>query len=161
MTRRKSGPYYVYRVFDAVGQLIYIGCTNDLFRRLAQQEELAWWAPQAVKVKASVHANYEAGLAAERKAIQTEHPRWNVGARKWRRNKDWTHQQYVDYVTAILNAGYLCDGNRRVIEEIQVICRTRFGTELRVPPPIVPDRNGIHRNLIFSISEKPAVAGVA
>lgn len=150
--------YYVYRVYDDADRLIYVGCTNNLFRRLAQQEEMAWWAPQGAKVRAKVYPTQTEGLAAERKAIQTEHPRWNVGARKWRRNRDWTHEQYVDYVTAILNSGFLCGGNSRVIEEIQVICRQRFGTELRVPPPVVPDRNGVHKPLILSLLDRESVA---
>lgn len=154
--RRKPGPYHVYRVFDRTGDLIYVGCSNNLFTRLAQHEELSWWAPQAFKVKSRIYPSYDVGLKAERLAIQTEHPRWNVGGKKWRRNRDWTQQHYVDYVYSCLNSGFVVDGTKRTITEIQKIYQHRFGAELRVPEPVVPQRVPFSPQLLRIIAKAAA-----
>jgi hypothetical protein len=126
---------YVYRVYDTACELIYVGCTNDLFGRLAVHEEESWWAPQVAKVAAKVYPTAKSGLAAELKAIHTEHPRWNVKGRRWKTNRDWAQQHYVDYVTACLRAPVIGAGTLATIASIREIYRKRFGAEL---PSVIP-----------------------
>ena len=70
--------YVLYRHFDRAGRLLYAGRTNEPPRRLRDHRQTkAWWA----EVASTTYAPYEsleALKAAERTAIETEHPLWNV-----------------------------------------------------------------------------------
>lgn len=133
MTRRKPGPYYVYRVFDAAGRLIYVGCTKDLNRRLRyhQYGYTAWWNSQAVKVRAKVFPTKAQALLAESAAIRDERPRWNISG-KWCTNRDWTESDFADFVQALLNSPEFGEGTLRRARRVAEEFRRRAGKNLGV-----------------------------
>lgn len=140
MPHRSPGPHYVYRVYDSTGALIYVGCTKNLFARLQIHQGNAWWAPQAAKVVARVFPTQSDALAVEKRAIKSEHPKWNIGMRDWKNNRDWTRQNYVDYVTAWVNGHHSFRRtpveNPHNTDHMKSVARAywiRFGEELPMP----------------------------
>jgi hypothetical protein len=69
---------YVYRCYDASGRLLYIGSTVDTAVRFRQHERTADWWPYVARTEVEAFDSTDAALAAETRAIGTEHPRWNV-----------------------------------------------------------------------------------
>lgn len=68
----------LYRFFDATGQLLYVGLTSDPGRRMGQHRvEKPWWS-EVANVTIQTYPDRESVAAAERAAIRTETPRYNV-----------------------------------------------------------------------------------
>lgn len=95
--------HYVYRVYDADGHLIYVGCTQSLPDRMKVHQATSWWAPQAVKIRGTVFPSRREAMAAEAAAIRAENPRWNIKGR-FTDHATWSEADFVDYVTALVNA---------------------------------------------------------
>lgn len=72
-------PVFVYRAFGADGSLLYVGVTSNPALRVGKHASTRPWWPREVRdVSWETYDNREAALAAERKAIEEEHPRYNV-----------------------------------------------------------------------------------
>lgn len=67
----------VYRAYDADDQLLYVGATGNLKRRMQQHRKSAPWFGGAVRWSYGEYPTREAALAAEAEAIGAEHPEWN------------------------------------------------------------------------------------
>lgn len=68
----------VYRLFDASGSLLYVGIASKAGRRLAEHaNNKAWWSEVGSITFAQFDSRDEAANA-EREAIRTESPRYNV-----------------------------------------------------------------------------------
>lgn len=125
---------YVYQVFDRDDRLIYVGCTKNLFGRLRSHEMNSWWAYQAARVTSKVYPDKWSGLAAEREAIQSGRPRWNLFGRGSR--ETWTADEYADYATAYLNlAEPMTPSRLKRLQNLARHYRFRFGRELPVHIP--------------------------
>lgn len=71
-------PHALYRFFDATGVLLYIGITSDIPARLKQHgSDKPWWLDVA-RIAIDPFPDRQSVLAAEKRAIQTEAPLWNV-----------------------------------------------------------------------------------
>ena len=128
--------HFVYRVFDADERLIYVGCTRNLFMRLRTHEANTWWAYQAAKVTAKVYPDKWSGLLAEREAIRTERPRWNLFHRG--QKETWSESDYVDYVTAALNLSEPNSPSRiKRLKNVARHYRNRFGRDFPLDIPAV------------------------
>lgn len=68
----------VYRAFDDRGLLLYVGCTGDLARRLAQHRAASIWHQFMDHVEMDWHDDRDDALAAEAAAIRTERPFFNA-----------------------------------------------------------------------------------
>jgi hypothetical protein len=68
----------LYRFFDVGGDLLYIGITNDPGRRWSRHANDKPWWHEVDRIELERYPDRVAVLAAERKAIQDEHPRYNV-----------------------------------------------------------------------------------
>lgn len=69
--------HVVYRLRSWTGLLLYVGCTNDVDRRLAEHRRLSPWFPLAHTVAEVRFAGPSSGFLAERTAIRDEHPLFN------------------------------------------------------------------------------------
>lgn len=68
----------LYRLFNAEGDLLYIGHTGDLTVRLrCHKSDKAWWS-EVSRIESVEHWPKEAAIEAERAAIRSESPRYNV-----------------------------------------------------------------------------------
>jgi excinuclease UvrABC nuclease subunit len=68
----------VYRLYDATGILLYVGCTTNLDRRLKRHAATKpWWPDVAHMVAQSFNVAEEADWA-ERIAIRDEDPKHNI-----------------------------------------------------------------------------------
>lgn len=68
----------VYRFFDAEDQLLYIGITCQLARRISSHElEKTWWG-EVARISVEHHPTRGGALAVESAAIQLERPRFNI-----------------------------------------------------------------------------------
>lgn len=69
--------YFVYRLMDAFGELVYIGSTRDPNGRVASHRKR--WGASVVATAVTVeYPSAETMLAAERKAIAKERPPLNI-----------------------------------------------------------------------------------
>lgn len=68
----------LYRFFDAAGDLLYIGITNDPSKRFGRHASDKPWWEEVDRIDLERHPSREAVLAAEAAAIKTERPRYNV-----------------------------------------------------------------------------------
>ncbi len=74
---QKTSDAFLYRHIDAGGSLLYVGVTSDTERRLYQHKLYSPWAEDIADIKVECFPTREDALAAERKAIETERPRFN------------------------------------------------------------------------------------
>ena len=95
--------HYVYRIFDKTGRLIYVGCSYNPEVRINTHRTQMWWGDQIHRIKLTVHPNKRAGHHAEKLAIHSEHPRWNVSGR-WAHRASWTSEDFADYIKAAAGA---------------------------------------------------------
>lgn len=69
---------WLYRLFNAGGDLLYVGITkNPPYRRFNAHARLHPWWPQVTQVELEIHQPYVTALARERAAIKAEAPRFN------------------------------------------------------------------------------------
>jgi predicted GIY-YIG superfamily endonuclease/DNA-binding XRE family transcriptional regulator len=83
MKRLADREHWVYRCYDADGQLLYIGCTSDVSHRFrahrsAKSETSRTLMRRMARYSAEVYPDRASGMAAERRAIAAEHPLLNV-----------------------------------------------------------------------------------
>ncbi len=67
----------VYRCFSDAGELLYVGESGELGKRLAAHAQKAWFL-QVRGITLEWYADKVDALKAERRAIHVEHPRYNV-----------------------------------------------------------------------------------
>jgi predicted GIY-YIG superfamily endonuclease len=73
-------PHVVYRLFGESDELLYIGCSARLGRRLKDHHGKPWWN-QVVRFTFTDSMPMLVALRAESKAIATENPRFNINLR--------------------------------------------------------------------------------
>lgn len=78
MRSTSAGATALYRFYDAVGQLLYVGITNNIPRRLGQHSDTKAWFHDTTNITVEHHATRTIALAAEKSAIQVEHPKYNL-----------------------------------------------------------------------------------
>ena len=99
-------PHYVYRIFNRAGDLLYIGCTVNVEKRLKQHRRKEWWPrPFASVMVDGPYPDRNAGRAAEDVAIETEHPRHALSSRQvGQLAAAATHQVGADGMTPLTRA---------------------------------------------------------
>ena len=73
-----GGPTNLYRAYDANGQLLYIGVARVWANRWAHHAERSPFYPATVRLHIDTHPTRTAALTAERDAIQSERPAFNI-----------------------------------------------------------------------------------
>ncbi|MGN7133416.1 GIY-YIG nuclease family protein [Rhodococcoides corynebacterioides] len=69
--------HYVYRVFDAAGDLLYVGCTKRPEARWKEHRSMSpWWTSRAHTFRQNGPFNYETARAIEREALRVERPQF-------------------------------------------------------------------------------------
>jgi predicted GIY-YIG superfamily endonuclease len=68
----------LYRHFDKLGTLLYVGISASTVRRLAQHKTKAGWFTAIARVEVEHFANRAAARQAEIKAIKRERPKYNL-----------------------------------------------------------------------------------
>lgn len=125
-------PHFVYRHYDAIGRLVYVGITNNPVTRLKTHRKSSWWFEQVTSSRMTVFPDRSYGLTKEREAIRVERPRWNVKGRWSTRSDIWTPDDYTDLRHAILQAidtthGVHTDNTRKLVADIDAELEARFG----------------------------------
>lgn len=70
--------FYLYRLFDSEGNLLYAGISGDWTRRMREHWRTKPWAAEIFSVLLETYPDLPAVLAAERRAIQAEAPLYNI-----------------------------------------------------------------------------------
>lgn len=101
MIPRVEEPAYVYRLYDSMGRLLYVGCTAHLRdRQAAHRRSKSWWGQVADWKIIGPYLDRTAAERAECHAVYTEHPRFNADARRseyaWTGNafRRWLHANF-------------------------------------------------------------------
>ncbi len=68
----------LYRFYDEAGALLYVGITGDTGRRIAQHNREKDWWNHVTNIRIEYHDYRYLALQAERTAIVTEYPMYNV-----------------------------------------------------------------------------------
>lgn len=74
---RDRRPHFVYELWGAFGECLYVGYTSDLPGRLHTHSKTHWWE-DVREVKAKMHYGRTAALDGERHLIATHQPTHNV-----------------------------------------------------------------------------------
>lgn len=71
----KDSPHDVYRIYDASGHLLYVGCSWNAFSRVPQHkcDYQPWW-PDAATVDIDTFADFTTARMVEAQAIASESP---------------------------------------------------------------------------------------
>lgn len=72
----------LYRHFDEGRQLLYVGISLSTFARLSQHKDHSEWFKKIKSVEIENFETREEAMAAERKAIQSENPKFNIAMKK-------------------------------------------------------------------------------
>ena len=67
----------VYRAYNAAGRLLYVGIAEDVWQRM-QQHQTSPWVDDLAALDVEHYSTRAEARAAEREAIATEWPLWNV-----------------------------------------------------------------------------------
>jgi hypothetical protein len=87
VVRRIADMHAVYRMYDEQGVLLYIGRTGNAGRRFGDHTSKRWF-PLVATIKMEWLPGEASAVLAERRAIQQEHPRYNVAeTRRSRRRR--------------------------------------------------------------------------
>lgn len=70
--------YYLYRQYDSDGTLLYIGITKDNIKRQKEHMCSTPWAKKIARVEVEELPSQAAALAAEKAAIVSEKPIFNI-----------------------------------------------------------------------------------
>jgi hypothetical protein len=71
-------PHALYRFYDTTGALLYVGITVDAPRRFGRHsEDKPWWL-EVARIDMEPFPDRDSVLVAERAAIQSEAPRYNI-----------------------------------------------------------------------------------
>lgn len=74
----RLGGAVVYRLFDASGELLYIGATVDFHRRMSLHKSKTGWWPAVHETTIRRFVDLPAAYEAEETAIRLERPRYNT-----------------------------------------------------------------------------------
>lgn len=77
MTEPESERTALYRLYDADGQLLYVGVSNDPTARWARHKMFRAWWPRVASTKVEWLASREAAFTAEEEVIRLEAPTFN------------------------------------------------------------------------------------
>lgn len=70
-------PHHLYRIRDASGELLYVGISRELCRRLREHQKASPWWLQAASATTEVYPDWRSARQAERATIADEHPAHN------------------------------------------------------------------------------------
>lgn len=89
----------LYRHFDENEGLLYVGISLSTFNRLSQHKDHSGWFKKIKNVTIEHFETREEAMAAERKAIKSENPKFNIAMRKTmveieKEQKALTQEQY-------------------------------------------------------------------
>lgn len=103
---REARKHYVYRCYDKADRLLYVGCTEDVFGRLAVHAS-SWNNPASavLNLRMTRHSvteypGFTVARKAEREAIRDEAPLLNLHHQKVKRTPAERNQIIDDYLTA-------------------------------------------------------------
>lgn len=68
---------YLYRFYDVGGQLLYVGITGDLPRRMREHGKKKEWWVWVARMEVRVYPSRLLAAVNEHEAIETEDPRYN------------------------------------------------------------------------------------
>lgn len=132
----RETPHYVYRCFDADGRLLYVGCSMNPEERMKEHRKFRpWWTNRVTRMTLEGFPDQSAGLAAERQAIQTEHPLYNRQFRTTvEQRANWRPEHYIAWLTTYLESPCGDRSNPIVRREVNRAAEDffrRFGRNLR------------------------------
>lgn len=79
MSSLTPSAHAVYRMYNAAGDLLYVGCTaNPVKRFTLNHQYIAVWMQETTSIKLVWFPDLATALAGERQAILEENPRYNV-----------------------------------------------------------------------------------
>lgn len=67
----------VYRLYDAAGELVYVGYSADAIKRSMQHARKSSWWPEIVRAECDFYDTREEAMAAEKALIKRHQPRFN------------------------------------------------------------------------------------
>lgn len=69
---------HLYRYYNVKGELLYIGISRSAFKRLSQHKIDSAWVSDELFIKIESFDSRGLALAAEKEAIKTEYPKFNI-----------------------------------------------------------------------------------
>lgn len=89
--------HFVYRLFSADEDLLYVGVTYDVAARFINHHSKPWW-PEVNQWKITATPSRVVALYLEAEAILTEHPKYNIDIPTWGRFRALRSRADPDHV---------------------------------------------------------------
>lgn len=96
--RRLADLHAVYRMFDGEGHLLYVGMTGHA--RRFDDHGVKRWFPAVATITLEWHSTEASARVAERRIIETEHPRYNLACTPRNRSRVIRRTASPSYVLA-------------------------------------------------------------
>jgi len=109
----------LYRLYDAEGDLLYIGISADADKRLKQHQTKPEWGDRIESMTTEACGTRERALLAEREAIASEQPTYNILHMERNSKAYLLNKSEVDYVAE--RAAELSEQSGNVVTEDDVI----------------------------------------
>jgi predicted GIY-YIG superfamily endonuclease len=97
--------HFVYRALDAEGRLLYVGCSMNVERRMAEHKAWGEWTHRVARLKLAGPYNYSTARRMEREAIQSEDPLFNAQAPRRRAARRRQHKLFDEVLASSLTQG--------------------------------------------------------
>lgn len=68
----------VYKAYNTDGQLLYVGVSVNVFKRLKEHKQYAAWIPDTERIYVVQYLNRSAALAEEARCIREDGPVYNI-----------------------------------------------------------------------------------
>lgn len=107
----------VYRCYDRDGELLYIGSSRDVVRRMEAHAHSSFWRPWVARVRIQITPDVFTARRVEAEAIRTENPRFNLKHRKPR--SEWSDQDFHDVITALRRGRPFTNAVRNRVNQLQ------------------------------------------
>lgn len=76
--RPQPPKHFLYRIYGADSELLYIGESNNVERRMREHSKLRPWWPERRRIDIEPFASEQEAVDAERIAIRAEYPKYNI-----------------------------------------------------------------------------------
>lgn len=97
----------LYRVYDEDGRLLYVGITNNPPARFRSHRATKQWWAMVAHIFTKTYDSRAALREAEREAIKTEHPTYNVVHNAGRDDRPTDPVLFTDYCAACETLGHV------------------------------------------------------
>jgi hypothetical protein len=141
---RYERDHFLYRAFDERGELLYVGRTVNVAGRFTAHESSSPWFPFMARRELEGPMGFDEIVAAERTAIDTEHPAYNADEPHRRRVMWWRRTIYTLAASVAVHDGWQLNDVHDIADATAERLIRRLRTGDRFPVQMLFDAERAH-----------------